>query len=151
PDPARRIHTDQRVIAFSATAPGVAYEGNDGGVVRSTNDGLDWTNLNQNLPGALMYSIALSADGSMMAGTQDNGAVLSKPGAAGEVVSKGDSKHDLIDPNGETWAYSVINSKSSFTRFNRDVEPPASENISPDQFIGEPCAFVPTFSMNPSS
>ena len=64
-DPRRSIHTDQRVIAFSNTVSGVVYGGNDGGVVSSTNHGLDWTNLNQNLPGALMYSVALSADGSM--------------------------------------------------------------------------------------
>ena len=161
-NPSRSLHTDQRVIAFSKTAPGVVYEGNDGGAVRSTDYGKSWTNLNQNLPGALMYSVALSADGSMMAGTQDNGAVLSKAGAPGEVVSKGDSNHDLIDPVGTTWAYSVIaKSPHSFTRFNRDTEPPeprASENISPAQFIVhenprtyEPCAFFPTFSMNPSS
>ena len=80
-DPRRWIHPDQRVIAFSKTVSGVVYGGNDGGVVRSTNSGLDWTNLNQNLPGALMYSVALSADGSMMAGTQDNGAVFSSAGA----------------------------------------------------------------------
>jgi photosystem II stability/assembly factor-like uncharacterized protein len=157
PDPALRIHTDQRVIAFSATAHALAYEGNDGGAVRSTDYGKSWTNLNQNLPGALMYSVALSADGSMMAGTQDNGAVLSKAGAPWEVVSKGDSNHDLIDPVGRTWAYSVINNQHSFTRHNRQTEPPDWENISPAQFIVrenprtyEPCAFFPTFSMNPS-
>jgi photosystem II stability/assembly factor-like uncharacterized protein len=156
---AQRIHTDQRVIAFSATAPGVVYEGNDGGAVRSTDYGNSWTNLNQNLPGALMYSVALSADGSMMAGTQDNGAMLSNAGTPWYVVSKGDSSHDVIDPVGSTWAYSVIaKHPHSFTRFDRQTEPPDPENISPDQFIVrenprtyEPCAFFPTFGMNPSS
>ena len=82
--------------------------------------------------------------------------------AGGRWSSKGDSNHDLIDPVGTTWAYSVIaKSPHLFTRFNRDTEPPeprASENISPAQFIVhenprtyEPCAFFPTFSMNPSS
>jgi photosystem II stability/assembly factor-like uncharacterized protein len=150
------IHTDQRVIAFSQIAPGVAYDGNDGGVVRSTNDGLNWTNLNQNLPGALLYSVALSADGSMIAGTQDNGVVFSKVGARWDMIGGGDSSHDLIDPIGSAWAYSVIYGPSSFCRFNRQTR--YSENISPDQFIVsenprtyEPCVFFPTFSMNPSN
>lgn len=150
------IHTDQRVIAFSRTAPGVAYDGNDGGVVRSTDAGQQWTNLNQNLPGALLYSVALSADGSMIAGTQDNGAVLSSVGAPWNMILGGDSYHNLIDPNGSTWAYSVLYSPNSFRRLNRETG--HLKNISPAQFIVseqprryEPCAFFPAFSMNPSS
>jgi hypothetical protein len=57
---------------------------------------------------ALMYSVALSADGSMMAGTQDNGAVFSSAGAHWDMLSGGDSSHDLIDPSDSTWAYYVI-------------------------------------------
>ena len=53
-DPTRSLHTEQRVIAFSQTVPDVVYGGNDGDVVGSTNDGLDWTGLNQNLSEALM-------------------------------------------------------------------------------------------------
>jgi photosystem II stability/assembly factor-like uncharacterized protein len=154
------IHTDQRVIAFSQTAPGVAYDGNDGGVVKSTNDGLDWTNLNQNLPGALMYSVAVSADGSMIAGTQDNGTVYSRTGAPWHSFRNGDSAHDLIDPIGNTWAYMVGYTPNSFRRLNRVTG--AREDISPHQFVlpeqlrgtesnevrYEPCAFFPTFSMN---
>ncbi|HEY4285182.1 MAG TPA: hypothetical protein VGM62_19125, partial [Chthoniobacterales bacterium] len=162
PEPARRIHTDQRVIAFSSTAFGVAYEGNDGGIVRSTNGGLDWTNLNQNLPGALLYNVALSQDGSMIAGTQDHGVVFSKVGGRWNMIIGGDSNHDLIDPIGTTWAYTVGYNPNSFRRFNRVTG--AKENISPPQFVlpeqlggmeaneveYEPCSFFPTFSMNQS-
>ncbi len=73
------IHADQRAIAFSQTAPGVVYVGNDGGVVTSTDAGQKWTNLNQNFPGALLYGVALSRDGTMIAGTQDNGVIFSDP------------------------------------------------------------------------
>jgi len=156
PDKRRSVHTDQRVIAFSETTPDVLYDGNDGGIVRSTNGGLDWANLNQNLPGALMYSVALSRDGSMIAGTQDNGVVFSKAGASWDMIFGGDSNHDLIEPTGSTWAYSVGYTPNSFRRFNRETN--EKINISPAQFIVstdpltyEPCAFFPTFSMNPSS
>lgn len=144
------IHTDQRVIAFSQTAPGVAYDGNDGGVVRSTDAGQQWTNLNQNLPGALLYSVALSADGSMIAGTQDNGAVFSSVGAPWNMILGGDSYHNLIDPSGSTWAYSVLYSRRSFRRFNRETH--EKINISPAELNNDAaCSFFPAFSMNPSS
>jgi len=149
-DPRRSIHTDQRVIAFSNTVSGVVYGGNDGGVVSSTNHGLDWTNLNQNLLGALMYSVALSADGSMMAGTQDNGAVFSSAGAHWHMLSGGDSSHDLIDPSDSTWAYYAIYDRDSFTRVNTQTH--QSTNIAPAELEGDAdCAFFPPFSMNPSS
>ncbi len=148
-DPRRSIHTDQRVIAFSNTVSGVVYGGNDGGVVSSANHGLDWTNLNQNLPGALMYSVALSEDGSMMAGTQDNGAVFSSAGAHWDMLSGGDSSYDLIDPTDSTWAYYVIYDRNSFTRFNTRTH--ESTNIAPPELEGDAdCAFFPPFSMNPS-
>jgi photosystem II stability/assembly factor-like uncharacterized protein len=150
PDPRRSLHTDQRVIAFSQTVPGVVYGGNDGGVVTSTNDGLDWTNLNQNLPGALMYSVASSADGSMIAGTQDNGVLFSSAGARWDMLSGGDSSHDLIDPSDSTWAYYVIYDRNSFTRVNRQTN--QWTNIAPTELEGDvDCAFFPPFSMNPSS
>jgi photosystem II stability/assembly factor-like uncharacterized protein len=156
PDPAQRIHTDQRVVALSSTTVGVVYEGNDGGIVRSTNGGLDWANLNQNLPGALLYSVALSRDGSMIGGTQDHGVVFSNAGAPWNMIFGGDSNHNLIDPIGSTWAYSVGYTPNSFRRFNRGTG--NRENISPPQFIVsenprsyEPCAFFPAFSMNSSS
>lgn len=158
------IHTDQRVIAFSQVAPGVAYDGNDGGVVKSINDGVDWANLNQNFPGALMYSVAMGADGSMIAGTQDNGTVYSSAGTPWYSFRNGDSAHDLIDPINSTWAYKVSYGRNSFYRFNRGIQPYHFDNISPAQFVlpeqlggleanevrYEPCAFFPTFSMNPS-
>ena len=149
-DPRRSLHTDQRAIAFSKTISGVVYGGNDGGVVSSTNHGLDWTNLNQNLPGALMYSIAMSADGSMIGGTQDNGVVFSSVGAQWDTLSGGDSSHDLIDPSDSTWAYYVIYDRNSFTRVNKQLN--QWTNIAPTELKGDvDCAFFPPFSMNPSS
>ena len=154
------IHADQQVIAFSQTAPGVAYEGNDGGVVRSTDAGQQWTNLNQNLPGALLYSVALSADGSMIAGTQDNGAVYSTLGTPWYSLGGGDSAHDLIDPIGSTWAYKVTyivhpdsDVAHAFQRINRTVGPPYRwDYISPLELANDhACNFFPTFSMNPAS
>jgi photosystem II stability/assembly factor-like uncharacterized protein len=145
------IHTDQRVIAFSRTAPGVVYDGNDGGVVTSTDAGRQWTNLNQNLPGALLYGAALTADGSMIAGTQDNGVVFSNVGAPWDSIYGGDSAHNLIDPVNGAVGYFTMYGDGVFRRFNR-ATPHNSVDIRPSQFDGDPgCNFFPTFSMNPSA
>jgi photosystem II stability/assembly factor-like uncharacterized protein len=149
------IHTDQRVIAFSQIAVGVSYGGNDGGVVRSTNDGLGWTNLNQNLPGALLYGAALTADGTMIAGTQDNGVVfsdpLAPPGGAWRMIYGGDSAHNLIDPVDGAVGYLTMYGSGIFRRFNR-ATPYSNVDIRPSQFDSDcACNFFPTFSMNPSA
>ena len=97
-----------------------------------------------------MYSVAMSADGSMIAGTQDNGVVFSSAGAQWDTFSGGDSSHDLIDPSDSTWAYYVIYDRNSFTRVNRQLN--QSTNIAPTELEGDvDCAFFPPFSMNQSS
>ena len=109
PNPMVCIHPDQRAMAFSQTGVGVVYVGNDAGVVKSTDTGNNWTNLNQNLPGALLYGVALSRDGTMIAGTQDNGVIFSDPlmpwGSTWDAIHLGDSAHDLIDPMDSRIAY----------------------------------------------
>jgi len=147
------IHTDQRVIAFSRTALGVVYEGNDGGAVRSTDAGQRWLNLNQNFPGALLLGVALSRDGSMIAGTQDNGVVFSDPlapwGRAWEMIYGGDSAHNLIDPVNGAVGYLTMYGSGTFRRFNR-AAPHSNVDIRPSQFDSDRgCSFFPTFSMNP--
>jgi photosystem II stability/assembly factor-like uncharacterized protein len=154
PDPTRSIHTDQRVIAFSSIAPGVVYEGNDGGIVRSTNAGQQWTNLNQNFPGALLYGVALSQDGTMIAGTQDNGVVFSDPHASGgsawDMIYGGDSAHNLIDPVDGAVGYFTMYLSGTFRRFNRATPHSTPDDIRPSQFDRDAsCNFFPVFSMNP--
>jgi photosystem II stability/assembly factor-like uncharacterized protein len=154
PDPARRIHSDQRAIAFSRTAPGVLYEGNDGGAVRSTDAGQRWMNLNQNFPGALLLGVALSGDGTMIAGTQDSGVVFSDPfapwGRGWDMIYGGDSAHDLIDPVDGAVGYLTMYGSGTFKRFNR-ATPHSNVDIRPSQFGSDKgCSFFPTFSMNPS-
>ena len=153
PDPARRIHTDQKAIAFSRTTLGVLYEGNDGGIVKSTNDGRQWMNLNQNLPGALLYGVALSGDGTIIAGTQDSGVVFSDPfapwGRAFDMIYGGDSAHNLIDPVNGSVGYFTMYRDDVFRRFNRGA-PHSNVDIRPSQFNSDQgCSFFPAFSMNP--
>ena len=163
PEPSHCIHPDQRVIAFSQTTVGVLYVGNDGGMTRSTNAGQDWTNLNQNLPGALLYGVALSRDGTMIAGTQDNGVIFSDPlmpwGRTWSAIHGGDSAHNLIDPIDSRVAYLTMYATDPqhqniwrVTRAIPGTTPAPEAPIRPSQFDDDcACNFFPTFSMNPLS
>jgi photosystem II stability/assembly factor-like uncharacterized protein len=156
PDPTRCIHPDQRVIAFSQTTAGVVYVANDAGAAKSTNAGQDWSNLNQNFPGALLYGVALSQDGTMIAGTQDNGVIFSDPlmpwGRTWNAIHLGDSAHNFIDPTDSRVAYLTMYGKDIWrvTRETSGVTPGPEVNIRPSQFDEDSaCSFFPTFSMNP--
>ena len=153
------VHPDHRIFAFSPYFPGVVYEGNDGGIVSSTNHGQDWANLNQNFPGVWLYGVALSQDGTMIGGTQDAGVVFSDPlrppGRAWDMIHGGDSFHDLIDPANSTVAYLTQygNQTQGFWRITRSgpgaIAGPEVD-IRPSQFAKDcACNFFPTFSMNP--
>ncbi len=153
------IHPDQHAIAFNASGT-VAYEGNDGGVVKSTDTGQTWANLNHNFPGALLYCVAASYNGDMIAGTQDSGVVYSPLAISGgtpwTMIYGGDSSHDLIDPSGRTWAYHEIYDPSSIRRLNRSTM--LTTDIHPAQILPPAqggldayCAFFPAFNMNLSS
>jgi len=155
PNPTICIHPDQRAIAFSRTGVGVVYVGNDAGVVKSTDAGKNWTNLNQNLPGALLYGVALSRDGTMIAGTQDNGVIFSDPlmpwGRTWDAIHLGDSAHNLIDPTDSRVAYLTQYGKDIWrvTRSGPGATPGPEVPIRPSQFDGDSaCNFFPTFSMN---
>jgi photosystem II stability/assembly factor-like uncharacterized protein len=139
----------------------VVYVVNDAGVVKSQDGGQNWSNLNENLPGALLYSIALSRDGSMIAGTQDNGVIFSDPlmpwGNKWNAIRGGDSAHDLIDPTDSRVAYLTMYSTNPehqniwrITRAAPGATPGPEVNIHPPQFNKDcACNFFPTFSMNP--
>ena len=163
-EPTRCIHPDQRVIAFSQTGVGVVYVGNDAGVVKSTDAAQHWTNLNDNLPGALLYGVALSGDGTMIAGTQDNGVIFSDPrmpsGATWRAIHGGDSAHNLIDPTDSRVAYLTMYGNDPqhqdiwrVTRATPGITPEPEISIRPSRQFDNDCAcnFFPTFSMNPLS
>ena len=147
----RDLHVDHHGIAFSQATPGLAYVGNDGGIWKSTQHGAveTWDDLNHNLPGLLLFSVALGQDGSMMAGTMDNGAVFyDAQGAAGvwQIVLGGDGFQALINPTNSDFSYYIINS-GSFRRYQRSV--PQDADIYP-RLSGTPVPCNWSWSLNPS-
>lgn len=69
------VHVDQHFLFFHPTQENTIISCNDGGIWRSTNDGTNFTNLNQNLTLTQFYRIAASPFNAsrIIGGTQDNG------------------------------------------------------------------------------
>lgn len=153
-DPAT-MHVDQRTIVFAPdySRNRIVYVGNDGGVSRSLNHGQTWVNLNQNLPGALIQGIAISQDDSMIAGTQDNGAIFSFRGAPWIMFTGGDAAHTLIDPVDSTDAYFALAGYRYWGRYHHVPNAtPTPIPISPSQLLSDSdCHPLPPFSMTSNS
>lgn len=75
--PGDDIHADQHAIAIDPANPDVIYVGNDGGLFRSPNRGMNWTALNNGLCITEIEYIAhdLGSSRWVLAGTQDNGTI----------------------------------------------------------------------------
>ena len=69
------IHPDQHAIAFEPGRPGTVYAGNDGGVFRSDDRGINWIHCNNGLEISEFEYIAhnIGVSRSLIGGTQDNG------------------------------------------------------------------------------
>jgi photosystem II stability/assembly factor-like uncharacterized protein len=69
------VHVDQHFMVFHPTQENTILSLNDGGIWRSTNNGTNFTNLNQTLTVTQFYRIAASPfmPSRILGGTQDNG------------------------------------------------------------------------------
>lgn len=95
------MHVDHHGLDFGSGANPVIYNGNDGGVYRSTNGGSIWTKL-PDLPITQIYRVALDAGNpdALYLGAQDNGTCRTLTGAVDdwEMIFGGDGFQSLIHP-----------------------------------------------------
>jgi photosystem II stability/assembly factor-like uncharacterized protein len=108
-DASGNMHVDHHGLAFGPGANPVLYNGNDGGVYRSTNGGTVWTKL-PDLPILQVYRVALDAGNplALYCGAQDNGTCRTRTGALDdwEMIYGGDGFQSLIHPanSNRIWA-----------------------------------------------
>lgn len=71
------IHPDQHSMAFDPANGDVVYAGNDGGIYRSPNRGVNWADLNDGLAITEIEYMAQDPGSArwLLAGTQDNGSI----------------------------------------------------------------------------
>ena len=69
------VHADKHFIAFHPLVPGTMFECNDGGLYKTTNSGVSWTDLSNGLQISQIYRIGASQTvaNNIICGLQDNG------------------------------------------------------------------------------
>ena len=104
------MHVDHHGLDFGpAPRPLALYNGNDGGVYRSTDNGADWTKL-YDLPVTQVYRVALdeSNPDALYCGTQDNGTCRTLTGNLDDWdgIYGGDGFQPLVHPtnSNKIWA-----------------------------------------------
>lgn len=94
------VHADIHRFTFHPTDPNTFYVGSDGGISRSTDGGITYQTINKNLNTIQFYTIATSATGEVIGGTQDNGTIfISRKGNSpmeGRQVRGGDGGYAAI-------------------------------------------------------
>lgn len=96
------LHADVHAIAIAPSNPSVIYHGNDGGVWKSVDLGLDWVSLNNTTFSATQFvGLALHPVDPQFSigGTQDNGTELLQPNGTFRRADFGDGGYSLIDRN----------------------------------------------------
>ncbi len=102
------VHADQHHLVFNPH-DGSLYSGNDGGIYKTTNKGLTWTDLSEGL-GILQIYRMNSIDHGMteiIAGTQDNGTELYSGGTWQEVLG-GDGMECYFDRDNPDILYGTL-------------------------------------------
>jgi hypothetical protein len=93
------LHADNHAIALAPSNSTIIYDGNDGGVWKSTNSGATWSTKNTNLNITQFQSIAVhpTDPNFTLGGSQDNGTVLRKADSTYTRADFGDGGYALID------------------------------------------------------
>ncbi|MFH2001022.1 MAG: hypothetical protein ABIK28_15175, partial [Planctomycetota bacterium] len=104
------MHVDHHAMEFGPGASPVMYNGNDGGVYRSTNGGTSWAHL-PDLPISQIYRLALDANNpdALYCGLQDNGTVRTLNGGLNswESIYGGDGFQPLVHPSNSNYIWAL--------------------------------------------
>lgn len=121
------LHADNHVIAFAPSDHNVVYLGNDGGIYKSTDNGVTWVSLNNAGFSATQFqSLALHPNDRefTIGGTQDNGTEYRRPDATWTRADFGDGGFALIDQSAAnntnvTMYHTYFNGTNNFIGFAR--------------------------------
>src|SRR3954451_1019902 len=95
-------HADHHALLMPASAPGVVYDGNDGGLDISKDSGTNWANRSAGLANSMSYDADIAQSDSRVyaSGLQDNGTCATTTGAADDFfeILGGDGGWIVIDP-----------------------------------------------------
>ena len=113
------VHVDHHEVGADPTNPSIIYTACDGGIYRSPDRADSWTFIGEGLANGLFYDLALAATqpAIAIAGTQDNGTVLSDgTSTVWNEILGGDGATVAIDPTNDSVMYAMNQGPSSIAQ-----------------------------------
>jgi photosystem II stability/assembly factor-like uncharacterized protein len=98
------LHADEHALAVAPSNPQIVYTGSDGGIWRSTNNGTNWTSLNNADFSATQFQGVAQHPydrNFLMGGTQDNGTICMAANGTWSHCRDGDGGYAVIDDNAQ--------------------------------------------------
>jgi photosystem II stability/assembly factor-like uncharacterized protein len=142
----KTVHADKHYMAFHPLKPTVFFEGNDGGIFKTSNInsilGNTWVDLTNGMGITQFYRMSVANHTtSVLGGAQDNGTKRITPGAPTMEHNGGDGMNCELDPTNPVTYYSSI----QYGDIYRDQVIKISDNI-PGQPVG---AWITPYTLHP--
>lgn len=144
------LHVDHHVVAFHPTVQGLVYNGNDGGIYRSTDGGASWASIGGTLATIQSYHVALhpTDPNILYTGNQDNGTTRRTGNDVWTEINGGDGGYAAVDFANPQIVY------SSTTELNFSKSTNGGDTFQPAGFQraeGEPVGFIAPVVMHPTN
>ncbi|MCI0508190.1 MAG: exo-alpha-sialidase, partial [Gammaproteobacteria bacterium] len=131
----RYAHADHHALVMPAAAPGRIYDGNDGGLDVSEDNGSKWENRSDGLAITMYYDLDVATSNSNYfgGGAQDNGTLITVSGEHDNhfELLGGDGGWMIFHPDNENHVYAsyqFLNIYRIIGSSYTDISPPASES-----------------------
>lgn len=143
------VHADKHVLVFRNSS--ALFEGNDGGIYKTTDGGTSWSDLSNGMVISQIYRLSVSQTNSnvVITGLQDNGSKLYNTGFWDDVTG-GDGMECIVDPSTTQYMYATYVSGTIYRSTNSGFSFPTtiSENIPGGQPAG---AWVTPYIIDPNN
>jgi photosystem II stability/assembly factor-like uncharacterized protein len=150
---APEVHADKHALAFQNST--TLFEGNDGGIYKTTNGGTNWTDLTNGIVISQIYRIGISQTDAnvVLTGLQDNGSKKYTGGLSSWVdVYGGDGMECIVDFNNTTSYMYVTYVNGEIQRNTDGFSSYYTTQISANIPGGQPTgAWVTPYIMNPTN
>lgn len=148
PPGAQIVHADKHCLVWQNNT--TLFQGNDGGIYRSTNSGTSWFDISNTLVNSQLYRIGVSqADNKILCGLQDNSTKLrNASGVWVDALATGDGMECAIHPTNA----SILYTESYYGEISRSTNSGSTWVNIQDNIPGNPEGdWVTPFVLSPSS
>lgn len=148
------VHADKHALNFQNGT--TLFEGNDGGIYKTTDGGTTWTDLSNGLVISQIYRVGVSQTSSttVLTGLQDNGSKLYNSGFWTDVTG-GDGMECIVDYSSSSYMYATYVRGTIYRSTNGGASFPTtiSANIPAGQPVGQSPigAWVTPYAIDPTT